>query len=90
MSASASRWAVQLPIGQTVMTSAWTMPPSAQTSPWPSAVSGLTGSWTTISITERVLAATMPAVGPIAQVSPAPKAQTASSTGKAPGIPTAR
>lgn len=90
MSASASRWAVQLPIGQIVMTTAWTRPPSAQTSPWPSAAGTLTGSWTTTSITARVLAATTPAVGPIAQASPAPKAQTASSTGKAPGTPAAR
>ncbi len=90
MSASASRCTVQLPIGQTVITRAWTAPPSAQIRPWPSAAGTLTGSWTTTSITETVLAATTPAVGPIAHISPAPKAHTASRTENAPGTPTAR
>ncbi len=72
------------------MTAAWTTPPRAATSPWPSAAVTLTGSWTTISITETVLVATTPAVGPIAQASPAPKAHTPSSTGNSPGTPAAR
>ncbi len=89
MSASASRCARQLSIGHRVTTSACTPPPTEQSRAWPSAADIETGSCTTTIITASVLAATTPAVGLTAQAMPAPNAQSASSTGNAPGMPTA-